>query len=62
MLYAGVNIGMVTGVMPVMGLPLPFVSYGGSALITNMALVGILMNIDSRGRKLRGLQQRVRSL
>jgi cell division protein FtsW len=50
-IYAGVNIGMVSGVLPVMGLPLPFISYGGSALITNMAMVGILLNIDKQGRQ-----------
>ena len=40
-----VNIGMTIGVMPVTGLPLPFLSYGGSPLVTNMALVGFLLNI-----------------
>ena len=43
-----VNLGMTMGIMPVTGLPLPFVSYGGSALITFMAVVGILLNIYSR--------------
>ncbi len=49
--YAVINIAMVTGLMPVMGLPLPFVSYGGSALVTNLAAVGVLMNIDRQGRR-----------
>lgn len=40
-----VNIGMTIGIMPVTGLPLPFLSYGGSTLITNMILVGLLLNI-----------------
>ena len=40
-----VNIGMTVGLMPVTGLPLPFLSYGGSTLITNMILVGLLLNI-----------------
>ncbi|NLO18499.1 MAG: rod shape-determining protein RodA [Ignavibacteria bacterium] len=38
------NIGMVIGLMPVMGIPLPFLSYGGSALITNSAMVGFMLN------------------
>lgn len=40
-----VNIGMTIGVMPVTGIPLPFLSYGGSTLLTNMILVGLLLNI-----------------
>ena len=39
-----VNIGVVVGIMPITGLPLPFLSYGGSSLITNAILVGLLMN------------------
>jgi len=48
--YAAANLAMVTGIFPVMGVPLPFVSYGGSALVTNLAAVGILLNIDHRSR------------
>lgn len=40
-----INIGMVVGIMPVIGLPLPFISYGGSSLIVNMLMLGILANI-----------------
>ena len=40
-----VNIGMTIGVMPVTGLPLPFLSYGGSTLIMNISLCGLLLNI-----------------
>ena len=40
-----INIGMVVGVMPVVGLPLPFVSYGGSSLIVDMLMLGMLANI-----------------
>ena len=40
-----VNIGMTIGIMPVTGIPLPFMSYGGSALITDYLAVGILINI-----------------
>lgn len=43
-----VNIGMTMGIMPITGIPLPFVSYGGSSLITNFMAVGILMNIHMR--------------
>jgi rod shape determining protein RodA len=39
------NIGMSVGLLPVVGIPLPFLSYGGSALITNVTMVGILMNL-----------------
>ncbi len=50
LIYATANLAMVTGLFPVMGVPLPFVSYGGSALVTNLAAVGILLSIDHRGR------------
>lgn len=43
-----VNIGMTIGIMPITGIPLPFVSYGGSSLITNYVAVGLLMNIHMR--------------
>ncbi len=42
------NIGMVMGIMPVVGVPLPLVSYGGSSLITHMLAVGILLGIHSQ--------------
>ncbi len=44
-IYALLNIGVVTGALPTTGLPLPFVSYGGSSLLWNMAGVGILMGV-----------------
>jgi rod shape determining protein RodA len=40
-----INIGMAVGLLPVIGVPLPFLSYGGSALLASMAMVGILMNL-----------------
>ncbi|RJQ43196.1 MAG: putative lipid II flippase FtsW [Nitrospiraceae bacterium] len=40
-----INLAVTTGLMPTKGLPLPFISYGGSALLINMAAVGMLMNI-----------------
>lgn len=42
------NIGMALGILPVTGIPLPFLSYGGSALIINMVMVGLLLNIGLR--------------
>jgi cell division protein FtsW len=47
---AVVNIGAVVGLLPVTGIPLPFVSFGGSALITTMLASGILVNIARQGR------------
>jgi len=43
-----VNIGMTLGITPVTGLPLPFVSYGGSAMFANLMAVGLLLNVHSR--------------
>lgn len=45
------NIGMTMGVLPITGVPLPFISYGGSSLITNCILVGLLLNISARRKK-----------
>lgn len=52
-IYALANLAMVVGLIPVMGLPLPFISYGGSALITNMAAIGVLFSIDLRTKRFR---------
>ena len=49
--YAFVNMGMVSGILPVVGIPLPFVSYGGTAMVTLGVALGILMSI-SRSRRL----------
>ncbi|MDI9819903.1 MULTISPECIES: rod shape-determining protein RodA [unclassified Legionella] len=46
-LSAFVNIGMVMGILPVVGIPLPLVSYGGTAMVTFLASFGILMSISS---------------
>mgnify|MGYP003561837148 CR=1 FL=1 len=43
-----INLGMVAGVLPVVGVPLPFISYGGSFLITSMIAAGLLLNINMR--------------
>jgi rod shape determining protein RodA len=47
-IYFCVNIGMALGIMPVVGVPLPFVSYGGTALLSNFIAAGILINIRTR--------------
>ena len=44
--YAFVNIGMVSGVLPVVGVPLPFISYGGTAMVTLGVALGILMSVS----------------
>jgi rod shape determining protein RodA len=48
-----VNVGMTIGVAPITGIPLPFVSIGGSAMISNLAAMGILQAIHARGRRRR---------
>ena len=45
------NIGMTIGLLPITGVPLPFVSYGGSSLVTNFICIGLLLNISSRRQK-----------
>jgi cell division protein FtsW len=46
------NIAAMTGLLPFTGIPLPFISYGGSALVTVMGAVGILLSV-SRGTRIR---------
>ena len=46
--YAFVNMGMVTGLLPVVGVPLPFVSYGGTALVILSISLGMLMSVASQ--------------
>ncbi len=43
-----INMGMVMGLMPVVGIPLPFMSYGGSSMLVNCALLGIVLNVSMR--------------
>jgi rod shape determining protein RodA len=43
-----VNVGMTIGIMPITGIPLPFVSYGGSSLLVNCVAVGVLLNVHMR--------------
>jgi rod shape determining protein RodA len=52
--YAFVNMGMVSGILPVVGIPLPFISYGGTAMVTLGFALGMLMSIS----RSRGLMQR----
>ena len=47
---AVVNIAMVTGVIPVIGVPLPFISFGGTSLVVNMLAVGLLISVGRRGK------------
>ena len=61
-IYALLNIGVATGLLPTTGLPLPFVSYGGSSLMGNMAGVGILLGVArsaSAGSKRSGRNDRM---
>ncbi len=46
------NIGMSIGLLPITGLPLPFISYGASFMLANMICVGILISINAKGRKI----------
>jgi cell division protein FtsW len=46
--YVAINVAVVTGVIPTTGLPLPFLSYGGSALVVNLGVTGVLLNIANQ--------------
>jgi rod shape determining protein RodA len=49
--YIFVNMGMVSGILPVVGVPLPFVSYGGTAIVTLMLGFGMLMSISTERKR-----------
>ena len=51
--YVAVNAGMITGMMPVVGVPLPLVSYGGTSIVTLLAAFGMLMSINGHRRMIR---------
>jgi rod shape determining protein RodA len=53
-----VNVGMTMGIAPITGIPLPFVSVGGSSLIANLAAMGVLLAIHARGRVARYSRRR----
>jgi cell division protein FtsW len=61
-LYSFVNMGVATGLLPTTGLPLPFISYGGSALVMNLAAAGILVNISRQAEATAGRSPRSRIL
>jgi rod shape determining protein RodA len=48
--YAFVNMGMVSGILPVVGVPLPFISYGGTAMVTMGLAIGMLMSVAKSKR------------
>tara|TARA_Y100000385_G_scaffold65362_1_gene64736 strand:+ start:169 stop:1302 length:1134 start_codon:yes stop_codon:yes gene_type:complete len=58
--YALINIGVVIGIIPVTGVPLPFISYGGSSLIINLLMIAILLNISKAQRKFKVKKWRLR--
>lgn len=51
MLQTGVNLGVVTGLLPVTGVTLPFISYGGSSLMSSWILCGIIFSLYYHGRE-----------
>lgn len=51
-MQASINMGVTTGLLPTTGLPLPFISAGGSALIVNLAMVGVLLNVAQQASEL----------
>lgn len=57
-LQAVINFAVVTGMVPTKGLPLPFISYGGSSLLVSMTAIGLLLNVS---KTVRGLESGVRS-
>jgi cell division protein FtsW len=56
---AVVNMGSVTGLLPITGVPLPFVSYGGSSLVVSLAAVGVLLSVGRAS--IRGRPRRTRT-
>lgn len=54
---AFLNLAMATGLLPVLGVPLPFLSYGGTSMVTNWACIGLLLSIHARRHMLVGVRQ-----
>ena len=48
LIHLFINVGMVVGLLPVIGIPLPFLSYGGSALLANTAMLAIALSLHMR--------------
>ena len=57
-----INVGMTVGIMPITGIPLPLMSYGGSSVITNFLAVGLLQSIYAQGRASSATKGRVLAL
>ena len=57
-LQAALNIGVVTGRLPTKGLPLPFISFGGTSLVVLLFMVGVLLNIARQGTGRRSARRR----
>ncbi len=51
MFHVLINIGMTMGLVPVTGIPLPFMSYGGSSMLTNLIAFGLVLNVGMRRQK-----------
>ncbi len=58
---AGINMGVVTGLLPTKGLTLPLISYGGSSLVLTMAMLGVLLNVTAQARRATVLDERSRN-
>ncbi len=43
-----INMGMVLGLMPLVGIPLPFISYGGTSMLVNFIMIGLVLNVSMR--------------
>jgi cell division protein FtsW len=57
-IQAIMNMGSVTGLMPVIGIPLPLVSYGGSSLIFTLGCIGLILGVTSRDTDFAGTPAR----
>jgi rod shape determining protein RodA len=57
-----INVGMTLGIMPITGIPLPMVSYGGSSVVTTLLAVGLLQSIYAQGRRAAALKGRILTL